>query len=492
MKQYYYIYILSLILCGCNDFLEYKDKDKIIPKELDHYNELIYGELIKKAVGGELKYLDAMTDETDSYVKAINSSITRVDDRKALFKYYTWAQQTQVTVEGSDNNDDNWAYFYHKILMCNIIEHDVNQFENDAEGVKNRLLGEVCFLRAMSYYFLVNLYGEPYINKEQANTAAGVPINKAISVEAINYQRATLAEIYTLMETDLNNSISYLEKGEQLNSTFRPNVYVAKLFLSRIYLYSHEWQKTIDACNDIITYSGAKIETLEHLQGYKQKQPLYNENNPSILFSWSTKYSPIHDSHSAGIWRPSKKLLNLYHASRIVDENNNIVKRDYRDTVFFYKIEKEEYLSPMKYDNSSRTCYDRAYRIEEIYLNRAEANIQLGGKDNIQKAIHDINTIRKERINIDYQLNASTETEAMQYLQNERLMELCFEEVRWFDIRRWGLAINHVYQDINSPMSSQTYILRSGSPNYIMPVPLKVQEINHSIKLFEREEIAPN
>ncbi|MEY8592110.1 RagB/SusD family nutrient uptake outer membrane protein [Butyricimonas hominis] len=490
MKLHYYIY-LALILCGCNDFLEYKDKDKLIPKELDHYNELIYGELIKKADGGELQYLDVMSDETDSYVKPLGT-LTRVDDRKNLFKYYTWAQQTQVTVEGSDNNDNNWAYFYHKILMCNIIEHDVNQFENDIEGVKNRLLGEVCFLRAMSYYFLVNLYGEPYRDKEQAKTAAGVPINDAISVEIKKYTRATLAEIYTLIETDLNNSITYLEKGEQLNSTFRPNVHVARLFLSRIYLYTQEWQKAAEAANDVITYSGAKIETLEHLQGYKEKQPLYNENNPSILFSWSEKNSPIHDSNNEGIWRPSEKLLALYNTSKEVDANNHIIKRDYRDTAFFYKIEKNDYLKPMKYDNLSRTCYDRAYRIEEAYLNRAEAYIQLGGKDNIEKAIHDINAIRKERINTDYEINASTETEAMQYLQNEKLMELCFEEVRWFDIRRWKLEINHIYQDITNPPSIKTYTLKADSPNYIMPIPLKVQEVNNLIKLFEREEILPN
>ena len=491
MKPHYYIYFLLLILCGCDDFLEYKDKDKVIPKNLDHYNELVFGELIQKATGSELNYLDAMSDETDSYVKS-SSGIDQNDARKSLFKYYTWAQQPQVTIEGSESNDGNWAYFYHKILMCNIIEHDVNEFEDDIEGMKNRLLGEVCFLRAMSYYFLVNLYGEPYIDKEQAKTAAGVPINSAISVDVKTYTRATLAEVYNLMETDLNNAITYLEKGEQLNSAFRPNVHIAKLFLSRIYLYTGEWQKTIKACNDVITYSGAKIETLEHLQGYKKKQPFYNVDNPSIIFSWSTKFDPIHDENGKGLWRPSQKLLSLYKASQIEDESNQIVKRDYRELVFLFTDTKNDKQHPMKYDNDNRTCYDRAYRIEEAYLNRAEAYIQLGGKDNIEKAMHDINAIRKERIDSDYERNASTEVEAMQYLQDERLMELCFEEVRWFDIRRWKLEISHVYHDINNPLSIHTYTLRSGSPNYIMPIPLEVQDLNFSIKQFEREEILPN
>ena len=45
-------YIIPLLfLCSCEDFLEYKDKDKVIPNELTHYEELIYGEILTKNHG---------------------------------------------------------------------------------------------------------------------------------------------------------------------------------------------------------------------------------------------------------------------------------------------------------------------------------------------------------------------------------------------------------------------------------------------------------
>ena len=77
-------------------------------------------------------------------------------------------------------------------------------------------------MRALSYYYLVNMYGEPYKDKEQAKIALGVPINKAISVEKNTYKRAKLQEIYDLIEENLLNSIDLLKVGDQANSIFRP------------------------------------------------------------------------------------------------------------------------------------------------------------------------------------------------------------------------------------------------------------------------------
>ena len=45
MKRILYI-LLCLLGIGCSDFLEYKDNDKIIPRELKHFDELVLGELI--------------------------------------------------------------------------------------------------------------------------------------------------------------------------------------------------------------------------------------------------------------------------------------------------------------------------------------------------------------------------------------------------------------------------------------------------------------
>ena len=41
--------------------------------------------------------------------------------------------------------------------------------------------------------------------------------------------------------------------------------------------------------------------------------------------------------------------------------------------------------------------------------------------------------------------------EAREFYRLEKRLEFSFEGLRWFDIRRWGLEIEHLYQDYSTP-----------------------------------------
>ena len=76
-------------------------------------------------------------------------------------------------------------------------------------------------------------------------------------------------------------------------------------------------------------------------------------------------------------------------------------------------------------------------RLAELYLIRAEANIEWDG-GNLAQAKSDIETVRS-RVSMPALSDASREglRSALRY---ERMVELCNEGFRWFDIRRWGIA----------------------------------------------------
>ena len=98
MKRILYI-LLCLLGIGCSDFLEYKDNDKIIPRELKHFDELVLGELIKKTTGSEMMALDFMTDDIESVVNPLDGSTSRRDVRGEYFSYYTWAKNNQLDMQ---------------------------------------------------------------------------------------------------------------------------------------------------------------------------------------------------------------------------------------------------------------------------------------------------------------------------------------------------------------------------------------------------------
>lgn len=124
-------------------------------------------------------------------------------------------------------------------------------------------------------------------------------------------------------------------------------------------------------------------------------------------------------------------------------------------------------------------------RLEEAYLNRAEAYIEKGEHE---LGMDDVNAIRAERIKGEYELVANSVDEAREFYRLEKRLEFSFEGLRWFDIRRWGLEIEHLYQDYSTPTVINHYVLKAGSPNYVLSLPLEIQRSDDKIERFERVE----
>ena len=134
------------------------------------------------------------------------------------------------------------------------------------------------------------MYGEPYRDAEQAKTAMGIPINKETSIKDKLYTRASLQEVYDLMENDLESALRNLEDGEQKNSIFHPNKDVVRLFLSRIYLEEKRYDDVIIVCNEALKETNRTLISLNEMLGYSSDtKPMLNKDNNSILFSWLNK-----------------------------------------------------------------------------------------------------------------------------------------------------------------------------------------------------------
>ena len=101
----------------------------------------------------------------------------------------------------------------------------------------------------------------------------------------------------------------------------------------------------------------------------------------------------------------------------------------------------------------------------------------------------DLNEVYSQRIEGgNGQLNVSNVDDARKKLREEKRKEFCFEDIRWFDIRRWGLAIEHKYYNFSMDGSFVTYLLDAESPNYVLSIPLDVQRRNFEIEQPQRVE----
>ena len=77
------------------------------------------------------------------------------------------------------------------------------------------------------------------------------------------------------------------------------------------------------------------------------------------------------------------------------------------------------------------------FRLAEIYLNYAEAKFELGDETTCREYISKV----RERVGMP-PIPASVTGEDLRELYNERRIELAFESHRYFDVRRWKIAMD--------------------------------------------------
>ena len=79
-----------------------------------------------------------------------------------------------------------------------------------------------------------------------------------------------------------------------------------------------------------------------------------------------------------------------------------------------------------------------AFRLAEVYLNYAEACMQLGDNATAQEYINKVR--QRTGVNLPAHNNLTTKEKTFEALRHERKVELAFEGLYYWDMRRWNVA----------------------------------------------------
>ncbi len=470
-KTVFVVAFLSMIT-SCGDFLEEKSQDLFIPKTVQDYKEFVAGEMLNMGQHNGVvlaEYLDILTDDVSDRVKPRRKDSQ--DSREKMWGYYSWQAEPEIDFNNTFTADQLWDVAYHRILTANIILNRLPEITGE-QAKKNDLEAEVRFIRAWSYFMLVNVYAKPYEDATQASTTIAVPLNTATSVENRQLKRATLADIYTLIEEDLTKAVSLFSETNITKNIYRPNLNASLLLLSRVALYTKQYQKAADWATQLINNGSVKLFDLSK-QPVRSTLRFFDEENKEILFTFGSRnayrlYVYVSASGSEkGCYAVNPTLYSMF--------NTN----DRRKNAFFTSVTGGG-IKPFKfYQNSSKNMLPGALHLSEAYLNRAEAYVELG---QVAKAVDDLNTIRANRIANYTNVSITNADDAKQEVRKERRMELCFEGLRWFDLRRWGCPeLKHTYNANNGTSPAIEYTLNQGDERYTLPIPRRERNLNYHI-----------
>ena len=154
---------------GCSDFLEEESQDEVIPKTVTDFSELLMGSGYPSTAyypGSILAQLD-----DDKMLDRDGENVLGSTGAEEWFPAFTWQPDLYRRDEGTPLASTEYYMWYERIKGCNA----VLDYIDDAIGTQSereQVKAEALALRAYYYFWLVNLYGEPYnYNKE----ALGVP-----------------------------------------------------------------------------------------------------------------------------------------------------------------------------------------------------------------------------------------------------------------------------------------------------------------------------
>ncbi|QJB38660.1 RagB/SusD family nutrient uptake outer membrane protein [Chitinophaga oryzae] len=440
-----------LTLSSCSKFLEEKSQSEVIPKTAVDYRELLTGSgyMTNDEPMGFLYFMD---DDVDFFMEYANDESYVVGSYDARYNYlwYTWQPRLADRNGVGDliaEDPSATAYFrYYKWIMgCNAVLDNIDNAVGSQQD-KNRVKAEALAVRAMYYFRLANLYGEPY-NRNPQSLCVPMKLNSGI-VSGPTPQH-TVAEVYTQVVNDLKEACRLMDPLPIARRDYHINQPAIHILLSRVYLYMEKWQESV-AEADKAFEQGSKLADMTTLDTKSGTWLTYNNVEVEWVFGGNTQPNQT-------TYVPAATFLSTF---------------DQQDARLRVGISiSEQTFVPLLSKLPSGANLAQTIRASEALLNRAEANVQLG---NLAPALKDLNDLRRKRITGYTDEAIADKATLLQAVREERRKEFCFECFRWFDLRRYGMpAISHRYKhELGGDLLQ--YKLKQGDPMYVLPFPASV------------------
>ena len=439
------INILFALIClftfsSCEDFLDkaptnYGDSATAVKTAKDA-TSMVNG-ILSKMSGGSYLGRDMFL-----YADAKGGDMTIISNGRGYDGLYLFSHATN-----SGAYSGFWTLGYNIIMQINSLLASIEKLE--AEGSTenfDNIKGQILTYRAMIYFDLVRLYGEPY-NEKDPTQSWGVP-NVTTVLEPLDcVLRAKVKDNYTTILNDLQTAESLISKSK---SNGYINYYGNKAIQARVYLSMDDFDNAYAAAEKIINEGGYELYTNE-----KWVQSWAGQFGSESIFEiyMLDEEGDLGSSSLGGVYSRAKdyttSIGGYYVASDYFMDRLGEDPDDVRWGIMTYDETSKtrlgccyKYLGGTTKDANNKypgdgkasasACNIKVIRLSEIYLIAAEAALRKTTPDK-QKAADYLNEIRKRAPNL---VPADESTITLDMILDERSKELVCEGHRFWDMIR--------------------------------------------------------
>lgn len=471
------IALLGFSFSSCSDFLEqnpqtdlsendfYKTADDILSAVNGVYSSLQEGDIYGNwYVFGEIP--------SDNTRNQLSGSVTTQNE---FDQFYIDTQNSMIA--------NFWKAAYKVINRTNTVLGRIDGIEINTE-LANRYKLECKFIRALMYFNLVRVYGDVPLVLKEISISESYDILREPKENVYNQIIADLKEAQ-----DLPVSYSTAEDGRATQGA-------AKALLANVYMTLHKYAEAETILAEII--NSGRYSLLENtpgslnIDGYKNVFSPVNHNSKEGIFeiqflkggygegsNYANNFAPENSGTNVvavgGTGGNNIPEMDIYNAYEEGD-----LRRDFSMSLGYYDNRKNnEWVESryvckfmdVPYQNNDASNNYPVIRYADVILMYAEALNQNG---KTAEACKYLNMTRRrgfgyqttETSPVDLQTTDKTQFALM--VEQERRVELAFENHRWFDLIRTGRAVE--------VMRSKGFSLNE--TNLICPIPQKQIDVN--------------
>ena len=339
-----------------------------------------------------------------------------------------------------------WNNSYGLISRANGI---LKRLEAKEFASKARMEAECKFIRALSYFQLVQLFGDVSFTEESFSSPD--------EIASFDFSRKPAEQIYTLILKDLEEAEASI--GAELpDDRGKISIGAIKSLLVKVYLTRHDYTKAANKLKEIIDMNAytlvsdfktlfsegnddtsESILEVEYASGNKGEGSVFAHHFLPNVINMDLLPGGI---LGGGRCVPTETLWNAYEEGDIR-----------RDAALGNKLPmvdgstSDYYFCKKFVDFSATTAFDGGvnftlFRYADILLMYAECLNELG---QVEQALPYINKVRKRAGLGD--LKDISQANLRFAIEAERQKELCFEGHRWFDLKRTGRTIEVLNAD---------------------------------------------
>lgn len=344
-----------------------------------------------------------------------------------------------------------YRYYYRIISNANVL---INGIDGAAgpDADKKIIKGQALAYRAWAHFQLVQLWGKRYV-AGVTNSQLGVPL--LINNNLTGQPRATVEEVYTQINKDLDDAITllagYTRSGSAAKSNFSQSV--AQGMKARVALTQQNW--AVAATNAIAARTGFTLMTnAEYQSGFNNvsnQEWIWGsrqiDDQQTFFYSY---FAYISCNFNSTVIRTQPRAINqvLWTAIQATD-----IRKKMWDLTGA-NVDVPQSGSPLlpvgarcPYQNQKFRAKDYAssvgdvpyMRAGEMYLIEAEARARQGGQDAAaQTALFNLLVNR----NPSYTLSTNTGQALIDEIMFNRRVELWGEGFRFLDLKRLNLPLN--------------------------------------------------